>query len=406
MDTSYNAHWLRNLIVCLLGSFSTLVAMTVMLPFLPLYVEQLGVQGHAAIAIWSGVAYSATFFTAALVAPLWGRLGDRYGRKLTLVRASLGMAITMSLIGFSHTIWQLVGLRLLVGLAGGYASGSMILVAVQTPKDRSAWALGMLSAGIMAGNLIGPLVGGLLPPLIGIRATFWLCGGVIFLAFLGTVFLIREMPGAKGKTKVRPGGSLWSQIPERKLVISMLITAMLLMFANMSIEPIITVYVAALVRDPAHITLVAGLAMSAAALGSILSSSRLGRIGDKVGHHRVVVSALVAAAILLIPQAFVTEGWQLVVLRFLMGVALGGLLPCIGAIIRHHVPEGIAGAVLGYSVSAQYAGQVAGPLAGGVVGGHFGMPWVFVGTSMLLAVAAVFNSKLAARERLQRQMAR
>src|SRR6202012_3539993 len=155
--------WRRNLVVCVFGSFPTIVAMTLLLPFLPLYVEQLGVTDHAAIVQWSGIAYGATFFTAALTAPLWGYLADRYGRKLMLIRASLGMAVAMSLTGMAHEIWQLVALRLLAGLLGGYASGSMVLVAAQTPKSRSGWALGVLSAGIMAGNLVGPLVGGVLP---------------------------------------------------------------------------------------------------------------------------------------------------------------------------------------------------------------------------------------------------
>ena len=171
-DQWEDKHWRRNLAVCVFGSFTTIVAMTLLLPFLPLYVEQLGVHDHAAIVQWSGIAYGATFFTAALVAPLWGRLADRYGRKLMLIRASLGMAVAMSLIGMAQNVWQLVALRLLAGLLGGYASGSIVLVATQTPKARSGWALGMLSSGIMAGNLVGPLIGGALPPLIGIRATF------------------------------------------------------------------------------------------------------------------------------------------------------------------------------------------------------------------------------------------
>src|SRR3984957_13401858 len=164
--------WKRNLIVCVFGSFTTIVAMTLLLPFLPLYVEQLGVSDHAAIVQWSGVAYGATFLTAAMFAPLWGRLGDQYGRKLMLIRSSLGMAVAMSLIGLSQNVYQLVGLRLLAGLLGGYSSGSNILVATQTPRAQTAWALGMMSSGIMAGNLVGPLVGGALPPLIGIRQTF------------------------------------------------------------------------------------------------------------------------------------------------------------------------------------------------------------------------------------------
>lgn len=390
-DSGYNIHWRRNLVVCLIGSFTTLVAMTLLLPFLPLYVEELGVSGHAGIVQWSGIAYGATFLAAALVAPLWGRLGDRYGRKLMLVRASFGMAVCMSLMGMVQDVWQLVALRLLVGLAGGYSSGSTILVAMQTPKDRSGWALGTLSAGIMAGNLVGPLIGGALPPRIGIRATFLIAGGIIFLAFLATTFLIKEdrRPAIAGAKKQASGG--WSQIPDKRPVMAMLATGMLLMFATMSIEPIMTVYVAELVTDPAKVTLVAGFVMSAAALGAILSAPRLGKLADRVGHWTVIVGALLVAALLLVPQAFVTESWQLIVLRFLMGLALGGLLPSVTSVIRHNVPDGVGGNVLGYSISAQYVGQVAGPVLGGFIGGHFGMQAVFLFTAVLLALGALFN---------------
>ncbi|MEP6564223.1 MAG: multidrug efflux MFS transporter [Mesorhizobium sp.] len=389
---TYNAHWRRNLFVCVAGSFSTLVAMTLLLPFLPLYVEQLGAEGHAAIVQWSGIAYGATFFAAALVAPLWGRLGDRYGRKLMLVRASFGMAICMSLTGMVETVWQLVLLRLLIGFAGGYSSGSTILVAMQTPRERSGWALGMLSAGITAGALVGPLLGGVLPPLIGIRTTFLLSGGVIFLAFLATTFLIKEnpRPAADTRPKEKPRGG-WAQIPDKRPVVAMLATGMLLSFATMSIEPIITVYVQQLIEDQSQVTLISGIVMSAAALGAILSASRLGKLADRIGHWNVIVGALAVSALLLIPQAFVTEGWQLVALRFLMGLALGGLLPCITSVIRHNVPDGVGGNVLGLSISAQYVGQVAGALLGGFVGGHFGMRTVFLGTSVLMAGGAVYN---------------
>lgn len=390
-DETHERYWKQNLLICLIGSFTTLVAMSLLLPFLPLYVAQLGVSDEAAIVQWSGIAYGATFLAAAIVAPFWGKLGDLYGRKLMLIRASLGMAIAMSLMGMVTDIWQLVALRLFVGVAGGYSSGSMILVATQTPKGKTGWALGALSAGIMAGNLAGPLLGGALPPLIGIRATFWLAGSVIFLTFLGTTFLICEDRKPPKRNKEQKKQSIWAAIPDRKPVIAMLATGMLLMFANMSIEPIITVYVMQLMDDQAKVTLISGVVMAAAALGSILSASRLGRLADRIGHTRVITGALAIAALLLIPQAFVTEAWQLIGLRFLMGLALGGLLPCISSVIRHNVPDRIAGSVLGFSVSAQYVGQVAGPVAGGFVGGRMGMPWVFIGTSILIAAGALYN---------------
>jgi MFS family permease len=348
--------------VCVFGAFTTIVAMTLLLPFLPLYVEHLGVNDPAAVVQWSGLAYGATFLSAALTAPLWGRLGDRYGRKLMLIRASLGMAVAMSLIGLAETVWQLVLLRLLAGLLGGYASGATILVATQTPKARSGWALGVLSSGIMAGSLAGPLIGGVLPPLVGIRATFFLAGGVIFITFLGTLLLLREAPRpARASSEKKPSSTAVPLSAEQRRVVTLLlIVASLVMFS----------------------------AMSATALGSIIAASRLGRLADRIGYWPVLAGCLGITAITLVPQAWVSDVWQLTGLRFVMGLSLGGLLPCITALIRHAVPQEVAGRILGYSTSSQYLGQVLGPLAGGLLGAHLGMGSVFLGTAALLATCS------------------
>jgi MFS family permease len=389
MMSTESTHWRRNLYVCLFGSFTNIIAMTLLLPFLPIYVAELGVQSQAAIVQWSGIAYGISFLGAGILAPAWGKFADVYGRKLILMRASLAMAICMSMIGTAQNIWQLVFWRLMAGVLGGYASGAVVLVATQTPKDRSAWALGTLSTGVLAGSLLGPLVGGVLPGLIGVRGTFFLAGGVIFVAFLATCIFIHE-DRPRGATRKRSeGGSAWSRIPDRRPVVAMLVTAMLLMLANMSIEPIITVYVATLVHG--NVVLMAGVVMAGSALGSILAAPRLGRVADRIGPWKVIVGCLVVTGALLLPQAFVTNIWQLVALRFLMGMSLAGLLPSINTTIRHNVPDGTAGTILGYGTSAQYTGQVIGPAVGGFVGGHLGMRAVFLATSVLILGGAAYN---------------
>ena len=381
-------HWRRNLYVCLFGSFTTLVSMTLLLPFLPLYVEQLGVHDPAAIVQWSGIAFSATFLPAAMVQPLWGWLADRYGRKSMLIRASLGMMITMSMMGLVQNVWQLTALRFAVGLAGGYASGSIVLVATQTPRERAGWALGTLSIGTLGGSLVGPLVGGLLPDLIGLRQTFFAGGAMIAVAFVATCTLIREEKIIRKPPAPGPRTGAWSSIQDLRPVIAMLVTAFLLLLANMSIEPIITVYVAALDPSDTHVARMAGFVMAAAALASIIAAPRVGRLADRFGAWNVVVLGLLAAALLLLPQAMVTSTWQLLVLRFLMGLSLAGLLPAITSLIRHNVPDRIAGQMLGYSQSAQFAGQVAGPLMGGFLGAHVGVRSVFLVTSALMLCGA------------------
>ena len=388
-------YWRRNLAVGTAGSFTTLVAMTLLVPFLPEYVRQLGVDDPGAVVRWSGVAYGATFLTAALTAPLWGALGDRFGRKSMLVRASLGMAVAMTLLGFVQSVEQLVAIRLLVGLLGGYSSGATILVAAQTPKDRSAWALGVLSSGILAGNVVGPLVGGFVPAWVGIRSTFVVCGAVIFLAFLATTFLLREPPRparspaepvdttSTGSRRARPAGQVGA-------ILVLLATSSLLLFSTMSIEPIVTVYVEDL-GQLSHAAGVAGILVALTSAGSILAAPRVGRLADRVGHTRVVVACLLAAGVLALAQALVTNVVQLGVLRVLLGLSLGGLLPSITAAVKHLAPPDAVGRVLGLGVSAQYVGQVAGPVLGGVVAAQHGLRAVFVATAVVLLAAAALN---------------
>lgn len=387
--------WRRNLLVCVGGSFTTIVAMTMLIPYLPIYVEQLGVHDQDSVLRWSGIAYSATFFTAALTAPLWGALGDRFGRKSMLIRASLGMAIVMSCIGLAQNVWQLVGLRLLTGLLGGYASGSTILVAAQTPRERSAWALGILSGGVMAGNIVGPLFGGFAPELVGVRTTFFVAGGLIFLAFLATTVFLHEDRKPVQHQGIRPRGT-WSQLPQPGVVAMLLITSSLLLFATMSVEPIITVFVQELSGGD-HPSVAAGVIMALGAAGSIASAPRLGRLADRVGHLNVVVGCLGAAGLLLLAQAATPNVVVLAVLRLLMGAALGGLMPAITAAIRHRVPDRIVGRVLGLSVSAQYLGQVTGPLMGGYVGAHLGLRPVFVITAVVLVAIAAADLAMIRR---------
>ena len=365
--------------------------MTLLLPFLPAYVAELGAGSPQAVVQWSGAAFSATFLGAGVMAPVWGRVADRYGRKPILLRASLCMALAMGSIGLVQSVEQLVLLRLLAGLLGGYSSGAVVLVATQTPREQAGWALGTLSAGAMAGNLAGPLAGGALPGLIGIRNTFFLAGGAIFAAFLLTLLLVREQP--RPPRAASPGGG-WAALPDRRPVAAMLGTAMLLMTATMSIEPIISVYVGPLVPPGGDATFASGLVMAASALGGILAAPPLGRLADRAGAWRVVTGCLAASGLLVIPQAFVTAAWQLIGLRFLLGVALAGLLPSVIATLRRSVPEAMAGTMLGYAVSAQFAGQVAGPLLGGFVAAHVGLRAVFGLTAALLLAGAAANWRM------------
>lgn len=384
--------WKRNLFVSWFGSFSTTAGMSLVIPFLPLYIEQLGVHNTANVEQWAGIAFGSTFLLSAIVSPVWGRLADQRGRKLMLLRASIGMAIVMTLIGFVHNVYELVGLRLLMGTVSGYISAAITLVATQTPKEHSGWALGTLSTGTVGGTLLGPLIGGWLAEAIGLRHVFFVTGAFMFVAFLVTVFFVYEdfTPSAKAKLSRR---EVWAQLAQPRVVLAMFLTTFMLQLASMSIEPIVTVYVSQLMKDATHVALISGVVVSASGLANVLAAPHLGKLSDKVGPRKVLLISLILAAVIFIPQAFVKTPWQLMGLRFLMGLTLAGLLPSINSLVKRSSPSEIAGRIFGYNQSAQYLGNIAGPLLGGQMAAYFGIHYVFFSTSALLLLNALWVYK-------------
>ncbi|HEY9724224.1 MAG TPA: multidrug efflux MFS transporter [Oscillatoriaceae cyanobacterium] len=390
--------WQRNLYACWLGCFITGTASSLVMPFMPLFIEQLGVHSVGAIEQWSGFAYGATFLLAALVAPLWGRLADQHGRRLMLLRASLAMAVVMSLMGLAQNVYQLTFLRLLFGGALGFNSSSIALVATQTPREKSGWALGTLATGSIAGSLIGPLLGGYLAEVMGLRNVFFVTGVLLFATFMLTMFLVKEtfVPDGKPPLKAR---EVWQRIPHPGQLWALFATVLILWVANLSIEPIVTVYIKQLAGNTDHVALISGMVFAASGLATVLVAPSFGKLSDRVGPRTVLLGSLIAAAVLFVPQAFVQNPWQLLGLRFLMGVAGAGLVPSVNTLIKHMVPNEIAGRVYGYSQSAQFLGGLVGPVMGGQMAAFLGIRAVFFSTCLLLLLNAAwvyFNGRKSA----------
>lgn len=379
------AAWKVNLWVTGSGSFINIIAMTIMLPFLPLYLGNLGDYTEGETWLWSSLVYASTFITAALFAPLWGRLSDRYGCKVNLVRASVGMLICMTLMGLATSAWQMVILRLLAGIAGGYTSGATILMAKEAPASRSGQAQGVLFACILGGSLAGPMLGGFISAHVGMREAFFISGGMIFFNVLATIFLVREKHAPQGAR----GGPTALAAPFDFRIWTLLIATMGLLVANLSIEPIISSVVGGMYHHPFETSSAAGIVLSATALGSLLSSLMLGNLADRYGSMRVAAYGFAIGGLLIIPQAFVTDVYTLMSLRFAMGLALGGVLPCLKSALKHaYTDSGSLGHVMGISTSFQYIGQVVGPLMGGVVAAGWGTSYAFHATAAVALVCA------------------
>jgi DHA1 family multidrug resistance protein-like MFS transporter len=375
--------WKRNLWVCWFGAFVTATGLSQITPVLPLYIEELGIHNTAAIEQWSGIAFGITFIASSIFSPVWGRMADQYGRKPMLLRASLGMAIVIALMGLVNHVYQLVGLRLFMGVISGYISSAITLVATQTPRKFSGWALGTLSTGAAGGTLLGPLIGGYLSEIMGIRAVFFAIGALLLVTFTTTVLLVKEefTPAHQRPLGIR---AVWKSIPDTKSISAMFITTFIMQLALMSIEPIITIYIKQLSSHARYVALISGIAFSAPGIASILASPRLGKLSDRIGPRKIILWALLSAGILFIPQAFVRSPWELVALRFLLGIATAGLLPSVNSLISKNVPETVTGRIFGYNQSAQFLGSFGGAILGGQMAAFFGIRYVFFSTSALL----------------------
>ncbi|EDX4615497.1 multidrug efflux MFS transporter [Salmonella enterica subsp. enterica serovar Amsterdam] len=398
--------WKVNLISVWFGCFFTGLAISQILPFLPLYISQLGVSSHEALSMWSGLTFSITFLISAIVSPMWGSLADRKGRKLMLLRASLGMAIAILLQAFATHVWQLFLLRGIMGLTSGYIPNAMALVASQVPRERSGWALSTLSTAQISGVIGGPLMGGFVADHIGLRAVFLITAMLLVVSFLVTLFLIKEgVRPVIRKSKRLSGKAVFASLPYPALVISLFFTTMVIQLCNGSISPILALFIKSMMPDSNNIAFLSGLIASVPGISALISAPRLGKLGDRIGTERILMATLICAVLLFFAMSWVTTPFQLGLLRFLLGFADGAMLPAVQTLLVKYSSDQITGRIFGYNQSFMYLGNVVGPLMGATVSAMAGFRWVFIATAAIVLIN-IGQLTLALRRRRNAQKAK
>ena len=384
-------NWKRNLYIAWVGCFLTGAAFSLIMPFLPLYVEMLGVTAPRELNMWSGAVFSITFLFSAIASPFWGGLADRRGRKIMLLRSALGMAIVMALMGLAQNIGQFLVLRALLGLLGGFVPNANALIATQVPRNKSGWALGTLSTGAVGGALIGPLIGGLLADHYGLRLVFFITALVLLICFIMTYIFVEERFKPVQKKDMLSARQVFASLTKPRLVLSLFITTMIIQVATGSIAPILTLYVRQLAGNIQNLAFVSGMIAAVPGMAALLSAPRLGRLGDKIGPERILICMLAVSVLLLIPMAFVQTPWQLGTLRFLLGAADGALLPAVQTLLIYNCTNQVAGRIFSYNQSFRDVGNVSGPLIGAFVSASYGFRAVF-GVTALVVLFNVFYS--------------
>ncbi len=383
--------WKRTVYISLVCVFCTAFGVSQLAPILPLYFHDLGVQTPEAMSLWSGLATGATYIIVCLAAPFWGRVADKKGRKITLIRSSFGMALCNILIAFQTTPEGVVLIRLVQGLVSGFYSASITLIASESPIERTGWALGLLASANLAGSLIGPLLGGYIADTVGIRNDFIIVGALMGLAgVLATIFIHENYVPQPNPEKLSIR-KLKEQIPEFNSIVALCVASFIYAICIMSLQPVISVYIKGIVpSDTENLAFIAGAVFSAMGIAQLLSSSPLGKLVDKIGPRKVLVVSLIYVGILNIPQAYVSDVYQLAIIRFLQGFGLGGMLPALNTYLSSKTPREFTGQVFSYNQSCLFFGYFLGSVGGASLMAWLGFTTLFWVSGGLFIISALW----------------
>ena len=363
--------WRKNQIaVTISGSFLAF-GYTLVMPFLPMYVRQLGIESTAGIAFWSGMILSASPLIASLVGPLWGHVGDRRGMKIIATRATAVNSVCWFLMGFSRNVWQLLLLRALLGLLGGFNNVAIAVITQGSPKEEVPSIIGTLQSVQILSAAIGPLAGGILATSIGIRNTFLVTGLVNFGSFLSIMLLYADQRDPNLQDAVADGPALaqstgfWKR-PEY------FTTVLVLFFVNMAdrtFGPIIPLFLEELGTPRGRLEMVSGIVISAAAFGEAFSAWISGRLASRVTLRRLIIARLVLSVAVLLPMTLVHSTTEFSILRIALALLAGGTLTLALSTAHHVIPGQHRGTGFAMLSGTSMLGGAAGPIISGTLAG-------------------------------------
>lgn len=392
--------WRKNLYSVWSAQFIAGLGLNMVIPFLPLYLRDLGVDGDQSLKIWSGVVFSSAFMVSACMQPLWGILGDRVGRKPMIVRAMLGLGLAHILMGFAQRPHHLLLCRLFQGCFAGFLAPSLALVSSSAPEQKTGYALGTLQMALISSLILGPLLGGVLIHFMGARPIFFMtgalcfCGALVVLRFVKETF---ELNKERKKSGLRDNlRSVFYTTELRNLFFLLLLIQYSLFF----VAPFLTLYVEFLGVQQENVGLMSGAVFGVTGVTSALTAQFWGRRADRVGYRRVLRIGLIGMVVFLAPMAIVTDAWQLLVCRAGMGLAVSATVPIINSLVRHLTQESERGGIYGIFQSGYLIGNMIGPLAGGGLAAFMGMRAIFLATAGFLCLGALMERRMKTRDRL------
>ncbi|HEY3425577.1 MAG TPA: MFS transporter, partial [Negativicutes bacterium] len=310
-------NWRRSLWALLFAVMLSSSSYTMVVPFLPLYLMDLGVHPED-VAIWSGFIFSSTFLVAAVMAPYWGRSADKGGKRRMVIRAGFSLAIVYFLGALVRNPVELLVVRILQGFANGFLPASMAIVASTSPKECMGFSLGLMQTGVLIGGILGPLLGGTLSHFFGMRASFVIAAVVIALGTMGVKLLVTEPATISSPTVSSIMDDFKMAFVNRKLL-EMLLILFFVQAVSMVLQPLITLYIMELQGRTEGIALTAGIVFSLAGIAGAIAAPMWGRVGQRRGFRKIMIIAFVGAGVFNFGQFFASDIYRFSLLQFFYG---------------------------------------------------------------------------------------
>ncbi|MBI3004701.1 MAG: MFS transporter [Ignavibacteriales bacterium] len=382
--------WRRNLYIIWAAQFIAMMGMSLVVPFLPFYIRSLGVTATEDVARWSGLVFAGPFFLSFFLTPVWGYLGDRYGRKLMTVRAVIGLGISQLLIALAPNVEMLFFFRMVQGAISGFLAAALALVSANTPREKAGYAVGMMQTAQSSGNVIGPLVGGSLADAIGFRPVFYvvaaLCiaSGFLIIRFVQETAVVK--PNEKPKHSLTSNYGYAFHSKPIRIALGIILISQVSVFM---IQPIFALFVESLVSNTEYIATMAGAIFAVAGVFTVISAPWWGKRNDAKSYKKNLSIALFAAGLSYAAQGLVTNPYQLIFFRATLGFCLGGMLPTLYSYVSKNSSLERRGGIMGIASSCNVLANMIGPPVGGLIAAHVGLRQNFFITGGFLLTTVI-----------------
>jgi MFS family permease len=396
LSTSNSPNWRRNQIAVVAASFVGFTGFTLVMPFLARYIQELGVTNTGEVALWTGITLGVTPALAALCAPLWGRVGDRFGNKAMVMRALLSCVAVMALMSQATEPWHLFALRALQGLLAGYGSLTLTMAALSAPPDRMAQAIGSVQTAQRIGPAIGPVIGGVLAPAIGLRSAF-LVSSLVYGAAFTLVALMYTEPKRTARTDRSEEHVSFSSVLAFENFLVLMLVIFSLQVVDRSFGPVLLLHVTQIGYPLGRAEVLVGFLFSTLALSAVVGHQLAAVLLKRTTARAVIIAAMLIAAVSLSTFALVDSAWLMLPAIGLFGLAAGTSLTTSFTAASSVVPRHAHGVGFGFLTGASLCGSAVSPVLSGLVAAR-SIPVVFLsGAAVMMMLVLVVRRVMVER---------